>query len=239
MKNLVIVIMVCAMVLTACEEQTIGDGPIITQELAIDAFKGIETYGVDVVYISKGEVQKVEVTGHANIIEKLERDVKDGIWKIELEDGSYKDSQLTVKIVMPVLNSIELEGSGSVEVADFTSEKNVEIKVYGSGSIELYGNIGCENLEIDIEGSGKVYALGNFENLINLDVYIDGSGEFDGFPITALNCETKLTGSGICNVTLADQLNVKISGSGVVNYKGNPIIHTNITGSGKVNNYND
>lgn len=238
MKKLVIVI-VCIIVLTSCEEQTIGNGPIVTQELVIDTFKGIETYGDDVVYISKGDVQKVEVTGHVNIIEKLERDVKDGIWEIELEDGSYKDSQLTIKIVMPMLNSIELEGSGSIAVADFTSEKNVEIKIYGSGNIELYGNIGCENLEIDIEGSGKVYALDNFENLINLDVYIDGSGEFDGFPITALNCETKLKGSGICNVTLEDKLNVRISGSGVVNYKGNPIIYTDITGSGKVNNFND
>jgi len=100
MKKLVIVI-VCIIVLTSCEEQTIGNGPIVTQELVIDTFKGIETYGDDVVYISKGDVQKVEVTGHVNIIEKLERDVKDGIWEIELEDGSYKDSQLTIKIVMP------------------------------------------------------------------------------------------------------------------------------------------
>ena len=138
MKKLVIIIVVvCTVVLTSCQEQTVGDGPIITRELTIDNFKGIETYGDDLVYISKGEIQKVEVTGHANIIEKLERNVKDGIWETELEDGGYKDSQLIVKMMMPMLNYIELEGSGSVEVESFTSEKNVEVKIYGSGNIEL------------------------------------------------------------------------------------------------------
>ena len=94
-------------------------------------------------------------------------------------------------------------------------------------------------MEIDIEGSGKIFALGDFENLINLDIDIDGSGEYDGFINTAVNCVTKLAGSGICNVNLEEILNVKIEGSGVVNYKGNPNIHTDISGSGKVNDFNN
>ena len=68
---------------------------------------------------------------------------------------------------------------------------------------------------------------------------MDGSCEYDGFPNTAINCELKIEGSGLCNVTLEDKLNVKISGSGVVNYKGNPSIYTDISGSGKVNDFNN
>ena len=39
MKKLVIIMMVCTMVLTSCQEETVGDGLIVTKELAIDNFQ--------------------------------------------------------------------------------------------------------------------------------------------------------------------------------------------------------
>jgi len=240
MKKIAIIVIGLTMIMTSCEnDNTVGEGPIVTQELTIDDFNGIATYGDDQVIITYGETQKVTVTGHANIIEKLERDVKEGIWEMELENGSYKNSQLTFNVQMPLLNEVELSGSGYVEIADFTSNKNVKVNLYGSGNITFNGNVGCENLEIDIEGSGKVYALGKFEDLVNLDIDIDGSGEYDGFSSAAVNCDINITGSSTCYVNVEELLDIKISGDGIINYKGNPTIHTNISGSGKLNDFND
>lgn len=240
MKKIAIIVIVLAIIVTSCQiDNTVGDGPIITQELIIDDFNGIETYGEDRVNISYSEIQKVTVTGHANIIEKLERDVKEGIWEMELENGSYKNAQLTFNIQIPLLNKVEVSGSGNVEIADFTSNKNVEINLYGSGNIIFNGNTGCENLEINMEGSGNIYALGSFKNLVNLNIDIEGSGGYDGFSNKTMNSEINITGSSVCNVKVENLLKVIISGSGVVNYKENPTINSNIIGSGRINNYND
>lgn len=239
MKKIGFMVILFVVVFSSCTDQTVGEGPIITEEITIANFNGIETYGDDNVYISYGETQKVTVTGHANIIEKLERDVKEGIWEIELKDGNYKNAQLTINIILPLLNSIKLEGSGNVEVEDFESDTSMNIEIYGSGNITLNSNIGCENLTIEITGSGAIYAMGTFEDLINLAIDMDGSGVYNGFPNSSVNCVIDINGSSVCNVTVDTMLDVKISGSGVVNYKGNPAISANISGSGKINDYND
>ncbi len=240
MKKTAIIVIVLTMIMTSCQiDNTVGEGPIVTQELTIDDFNGISTFGDDQVFITYGEIQKVTVIGHANIIERLGRDVKEGIWEMELENGSYKNSQLTFNIQMPLLNKVELSGSGYVEIADFTSYKNVEVNLYGSGNITFNGNVGCENLGIDIEGSGTVYALGKFKNLVNLDIDIDGSGVYDGFKNTSVMCKINIIGSSTCYVAVEELLDVKILGAGIINYKGNPTIQTNISGSGKLNDYNE
>jgi hypothetical protein len=231
---------VIALVFIACDNDTIvGEGPIVTEEISIENFRGIETYGDDNVHVSYGETQKVTVTGYQNIIDNLETDVQNGIWEIELKNGNYKNSQLTINIVMPLLNVIELQGSGSIEISDFESDTNVAVNLYGSGNITLNSNIGCENLTINMEGSGVIYAMGNFQDLINLTIDMDGSGTYSGFSNSSVNCYIDISGSSTCNVTVETILAVKISGSGVVNYKGNPAITSNISGSGKINDFND
>jgi len=240
MKKLMILGFVGTLLCISCQDDNItGTGPIVTEEITIDNFVGIETYGDDIVNITYGDIQKVTVTGHSNIIDKLERDVQEGIWDIELENGSYRNAQLTINIVMSKLNYIELVGSGNVDVANFKSDTNVEISIYGSGNISLNGNSGCENLDVYIEGSGVIYDMDDFVDLVNSEIKIEGSGAYNGFPNSTVNCEVNIIGSGICNVNVETLLDVKISGTGVVNYKGYPTIKTDITGLGEVNDYND
>jgi len=239
MKKLIIFGFLSTIIFTSCQNDIVGEGPIITKEITIDNFNGIGTYGDDRVIISYGETQKITVTGHANIIDKLQKNIYEDTWDIVLKDGNYKNAQLTVNIITPLLNSVELQGSGSVDISNFKSDENVAISIYGSGYIELNGNTGCKNLDITMEGSGAIYSTNNFEDLINLNIEIDGSAQFNGFPITSTNSKIDISGSGTCNVTAQTLLDVKITGSGIVNYKGNPTIKTNITGSGKINNFND
>lgn len=241
MKKLFITLTMLSLLFVSCSENDsyiTGEGEIITTEISIDAFKGINSFGTNDVTITRGDVQKVEVTGHANIIERLKTDVNSGIWQIELEKGNYRNAELSFQIVVPLINYVALTGSGNIDLNDFNSEADVAIEIYGSGNIDASENSGCENLNIIIEGSGSINAMNNFNDLNDLDLTISGSGGFNGFSLVADNCDIDIDGSSVCNVTVETLLNVEIKGSAIVNYKGNPTINSNISGSGVLNDSN-
>lgn len=240
MKKLLIFSAFIILFLSACNDDDTytGEGPIVTEELSLEAFSAIEAMGSMDIVISQGSEQKVEVTGHANIIDRIETSVNNGIWKIKLKDGSYKNADLSFSIIIPELNAASMEGSGDIDINDFSSKENVFLRIIGSGDIQLDENTGCENLNIDIEGSGNINANGAFSDLVNVDIEIVGSGSSDGFALAADQVEINIVGSADCSVTANTSLKVTIDGSGTVRYKGDPVIESDISGSGKIINGN-
>ena len=71
-----------------------------------------------------------------------------------------------------------------------------------------------------------------------MKVSLTGSGSFFGFPLAASGCQVDIYGSGECEISVHNDLDVVIEGSGNVYYKGTPMIHTDISGSGRVLNAN-
>lgn len=240
MKKAILLSTLVFLFMVSCsdDDSYTGEGPIITEELNVADFTGIEAIGSMEVIISEGVEQKVEVTGHANIIDRLETSVNNGIWKIKLKDGSYKNADLTFNIVIPKLNTAIIEGSGDILINDFSSDENVFIGILGSGDIQIGENNGCVNLVIDIEGSGHIKANGEFDDIDSLDLEIIGSGSFDGFPVEADQVIIDIVGSGDCSITANLGLKIDIDGSATVRYKGEPTIESNISGSGKIINSN-
>jgi len=168
-----------------------GIGTITTETLLLEDFSGIVVEGADDVFISYGPEQKVEVTGHPNIISRIQTEVHNGTWNVELERGNYGRYELTYYLTLPSLEQVSNIGSGNVSVSD--------------------------PMETD-----------------QLDITILGSGSFFGFPLSSLDCQVDIVGSGNCEITAGSSLDVSIEGSGSVFYKGTPTIHDQISGSGRV-----
>ena len=72
----------------------------------------------------------------------------------------------------------------------------------------------------------------------DLTIRNSASGDFLGFNVSADNCIVKVLGSGNCELTVGDALDVTIGGSGDVLFKGNPSISQEINGSGDLINAN-
>jgi hypothetical protein len=197
MKNTHLVIgaiLFTGLLATSCEKmsnQIEGIGTITTNTLQVENFTKIRVEGADNVFISHGDVQEVKVTGHSNIISRIQTEVSNGTWDIELERGSYGHYELTYYITIPILEGVRNTGSGNVTVSDPISADRMEISLIGSGG-------------------------------------------FFGFPLTASRCQVDISGSGNCEITVNDDLDVAVDGSGSVYYKGSPIIHEDINGSGRV-----
>jgi len=190
----IVAIIIAGLMTQSCEKMNTrieGIGAITTNFLQVDDFDKISLEGADNVFISYGPVQEVSVTGHPNIISKIQTEVSNGTWFMELERGTYGSYELTYNITVPYIDEVSNIGSGNVTVSD--------------------------PISVD-----------------QMKVYLLGSGSFYGFPLSASTCQVDISGSGNCEVTVNNDLDVVIEGSGSVYYKGSPSIEVDITGSGRV-----
>jgi hypothetical protein len=176
----------------SCEKGTriYGEGRITTETLSVSEFTGIQVTGVSDVHISFGPVQKVEATGHPNIIALVQQEVRNGTWNIELEDGNYGQYDLEFDITIPYIDLIRNIGTGDVVVEDEFNVDQVDISLEGTGgfegflleakyaTVDIMGTGNCEisaseSLDAVLEGTGSLYYKGN--PAINADV--SGTGK--------------------------------------------------------------
>lgn len=212
-----------------------GEGTITTSILPITSFQGIDAAMSSNVTIIQGTTQKVEATGHPNIIDLVSTTVSSGIWKITFKnDDCIEDFELSFMITVPSINQLTVSGSGDVTVNNFSNQSELKIDASGSGDLAFNSFEGITALDIKIGGSGNVSGNSDILSLESLNVVSIGSGNYSGFSVSANDCTVKTSGSGKCKITAQNTLNVTISGSGDVSYKGMPTITQNITGSGKL-----
>jgi hypothetical protein len=190
-SNIIIVAIVIAGLLAqSCTKEPIeGLGKIDTVILQVDQFTGIAQEGVSDVYISYGETQEVKVTGHPNIISQVETEVINGVWFMELQEGSYSDYELTFYLTIPAIDEVSSSGSGNIHITQFNNQPELEINLYGSGSFMGYP-MQVADCRIRIEGSGEC----EVNVTETLDAAIKGSGNiyYRGHP----RITTDIKGSG-------------------------------------------
>lgn len=244
MKNLKMysIILFAIILMTSCQDRgnnglfncIEGEGDVVTQELLIDEFTSVKSRGNSQVYITQGNEIKVEVEGQQNIIDNIETDIQGGVWEIEFEDCQRDYTKLKFYITMPVIESLEVSGSGDIFGQDNFLVEDIHLKVDGSGSIDVVID-DATDVDARISGSGKIILEGTTNYL---GAKISGSGDLKAYDLEANIGNIKISGSGDAEVTVHDELDVKIEGSGDVYYKGNPIINVDITGSGDLKNMN-
>lgn len=239
MKNLNTLLSVLAiglLIFSSCERSTIcikGNNRSTTKTIDMDAFNGVELAGSFNAEITQGDNYSLKITGDENIIDRLENDINNGICKLELQRGCYKNFKLIVDVTVPNLEYITLSGSGNMMVNNFDNQTNLTSRIDGSGNITLNKFEGTENMIFEIAGSGNI--KGNRTNKTNyLETSISGSGNFDGYSISANYVSANISGSGDIKTTALTELDAVIEGSGTIRYKGYPTVYQKITGSGRI-----
>jgi hypothetical protein len=159
-------------------ERIEGIGSVTSETLYLQDFSRISMEGADNVFISYGDEQYVEVTGHPNIIRRIQTEVVNDTWYMELERGNYGRYELTYYITLPTLDKVSNTGSGNVTITSPMETDHLEIQLMGSGSylgfqlssqscqVDIVGSGNCETtvlnyLDATLEGSGSVFYRGN------------------------------------------------------------------------------
>ncbi|WP_242928701.1 head GIN domain-containing protein [Pontibacter vulgaris] len=206
-----------------------GEGDVETRELQLDEFNGVYVNGSTKVYIERGAQQHVEVKGQPNILDELETEVSDGVWRIETDRCLRRHKTIEVYITIPELRYAEVNGSGSLVTEDTFEVQEFQARVSGSGDITA--RFDASKGISRISGSGNIRLNGNAA-LHN--VSISGSGNLRAFGLDTRTTTVDISGSGEAEVTATETLDATISGSGKVYYQGSPTVNSRITGSGKV-----
>lgn len=182
----------------------------------VDTFTKI-SFGVSgTAYVKQGPVQKVELEGSRDALDKIEAIVKDDKLIIRSKDSwnwSWgKELHVTVYITAKDIRALSVSGSGDMEAQTKIVTGDLDLKVSGSGN--LRAEIEANNVEASVSGSGNIRLRGKCNNLKS---HLSGSGDVEA------------------EIMVADRLDISISGSGkmVASGKANTV-KANISGSGRV-----
>ena len=222
MKTLInysIAILFTSFLFTSCIKDFVcleGQGPKETRVLDLADFQGLELQGAYDIDITYGPTQKVVATGHRNMIDKVNTRVADGVWKMGLNRGCFRDYDLSFVIELPYINEVAIPGTGNVSLRDFTHFDDLNLSIGGHGDISILTPMKSDVTSISIAGHGSFY----------------------GFPLETRDCHVKINGHGDCEVHVTDELDITIKGTGSVTYKGDPQVKQNIPGNGSVERTN-
>lgn len=231
MKNilsiLIILLLSAGSLLAKC---THGEGGVVTKEITVEQFNTINIQSSADVEITQGDKQSVKVTGQANMIDLLSTKVSNGAWEIDFTESVCMRKEFVVKITVPNLDKIEINGSGNVTSIGSFKQDEMEVKINGSGDASL--NIDCEEIKLYLTGSGDVKLLGNATSMKS---YSQASGDLIAEEFEVKEALVRNSGSGNSFVKASDSADFACSGSGDIIYEGNPDkLDIRASGSGNV-----
>jgi hypothetical protein len=208
-----------------------GNGNIKTTHRDIGDARAIQITGSFHTEIVRGD-PGISITGDENLFDYMVTEVKDDQLFVHLKYRTvfFNSNALTVKISLPDINEIKLDGSGEVSGDnDFINTKRLTVQLKGTGIVNL--TVRSSELEADLDGSGRINIKGETNSLMSR---IDGSGELNTVTTICKNADITIVGSGKAKVFASQSLNANISGSGNIYYTGNASVNKNITHSGRV-----
>ena len=216
---------------SCCKMDTItGNGNLEAIEKTFSSFEKINFEGSAEIRYYMSEEYRTVITIDENLHKYLEVYTQKNTLNIRLLKGnSYRYRECLIEVYCPVITGVTSSGAVSFEGIDKIIAPSFEVKISGAGKINT--DIECENFTAKISGSGKM-TVGGTSAKANID--ISGDGNFSGKDLNTKNTTVNISGSGIVNICVEDNLKANISGSGVINYWGSPKVVSNISGAGRL-----
>lgn len=224
-RNITLLLFLTTLLFTSCE--TYQDyGPYIEQEYrAVRYFDGVDVPANVTVILTQGSTRDIIVEADNNTLFHVATYVRKNTLIIDKTGGW--SSPVKVYVQVPDLTYIGTSGSGEVYGETVWDVRNIDLRVNGSGCIDM--EINARDIDARVTGSGKIFLEGG-----SRQVYyeVSGSGFVQGFKLRANRGIVSMLGSGSCELTALDVLDVDISGSGAVYFRGYPSVKARITGNG-------
>jgi putative autotransporter adhesin-like protein len=189
--------------------QVSGSGNRVRQKREVASFNSISYDGAFEVDIVCQQPISLEIEGDDNILPLVGTDVSNNVLHIKNLRGYSVSAPIKLKISVPNLEGIAVNGAGKIEVSGVKNEK-FEIDVNGAPSITVSGE--TKLVDIDTNGAGKI----------------------DTHRLRASKAIVESKGVSRVDVHAADQLDVTVSGPSHVTYQGDPAVNKTVNGPGSV-----
>jgi hypothetical protein len=192
-------------------DQIIGSGRIVSQQLSMASFSGIQVTGTAKVFVRQDTVQSLRLEADDNIIGRITTSVNNGVLVVGLEQGSYNNVTINVYASMTSVTRLETIGA-----AEFISVRPIT----------------TDNILCSITGAGKITLSGT---ATGQTVQISGAGDIRNSALVSSYSSVLISGTGSVEVNVTRQLDAIVSGAGSIVYSGNPqIVNKTVTGIGSI-----
>jgi len=147
-----------------------------------------------------------------------------------------------VYITYGTQQSVRAEGHANIISRIKTRVKNgtwyIELEDENYGHYDLTYYLELPMIDgILSNGTGDVIISESMQ-VDDISVSLVGTGSLYGFALTADDCNVEISGTGDCEITVNNTLDVSIDGTGSVYYKGFPTVNADIAGTGRVTSAN-
>ncbi|MDC8756713.1 head GIN domain-containing protein [Janthinobacterium fluminis] len=212
---------------------------------------GVELLGPINLNLSRGTTASLSVRGEQRLLANIETSESGGVLHIGPKGMLLHHRQpLQVELVLPMLQQLEVRGSGDSTVNGFSGERFV-LRVHGSGDVTVNGRF--KHVEANITGSGDLSLNTGNSNSVALNLIgvggitatgsskllraeLSGSGKLDAEHLAADRVEVMLQGAGEARVFAKEAADVTLHGTGNINVQGHPGQRkSNSTGTGEIN----
>lgn len=234
-KLLILLCTICSLSLNA---------QVTKKTLELPEFKSIYVNSNYTVYLKQTNKQEVTVEALTEIFSATEFKVEDGVLLINIErkpenpnkslwskiDDIKLNPTMKVYISMKNISELQVNANGKIISENSIAATNLTVGLAGNGSLDV--DVKGDVVKAEITGSGTVTLRGY---ATTLNALIAGSGTLNGFNCPFDNAKVKVTGSGVCNVNVSQNIEAVVFGSGQVKHKGNTKTATKkIYGSGTI-----
>ena len=201
---------------------------------SVSGYHGVGTGGPFYVHIKIDGTESLRLKGDPEDLRKIETVVEDGNLKIrlpkEFEHRHEHMGRVDVYVTAKSLSSVDLGGSGSIDVDGTLKGDRVKVSVGGSGNITTA--VESDHLKVSIAGSGNVDLKGKADES---EISIAGSGNLKEADLKVNAADISIAGSGDVRMEINKSISAHIAGSGSVNYTGNATaVNISSAGSGRV-----
>lgn len=191
-------------------EEFVGSGTIATEERMISGIDQIDVSGIIEIEIFQSDDFFLEVSGDDNLLNNIMTTSTGSTLKIELEDGNYDNVDLSARIGLPTIVSLDKSGVGNTAMSGFEA---------------------LEDFRLDHAGTGEVTISGSINNF---DLDKSGVGDFHGFELSCTTVQVNQSGIGNTEVSCSDSISGSLSGIGNLSFKGMPSLNVDVSGIGMV-----
>jgi Putative auto-transporter adhesin, head GIN domain len=187
-----------------------ADSPSTSETRTVSEFHAVDLAGTLEVEVTVGKPAKVEVTGEANLLDKVITTVKNGVLVINTKPKLRGHNHLRAIVTVPSLTSLVLSGTGAMKATGITNEE----------------------LAINLSGTGELTAAGSTGTL---HAVVDGTGEIAAKDLAAKDAVVSVNGTGQATLRASRSLEAKLSGTGSIDVHGHPTqVKKSISGVGDI-----
>ena len=214
-----------ALLLTNCtfifEEKLKGNGNVTTEQRVITSFDKIDINGVFKVYLTQGDIEKVEVEIDENLQQYVNVFNEKNTLVLNIEKGISwnKTTKNNVYITLKNISQLSINGVCSVETRTALVSDHLKLDVDGVSSSSL--ELNCNKLDADLSGVGNTELSGKTNEFT---VTKDGVGNLKASNLKAAIVNIRNSGVGGAEIYASHELSIKNSSVGSISYSGEAVI---------------